>query len=603
VNAPVTKANLGEVYRGVYTPRSPTTVKDDPMPVPEAHPPNLSLSWPWTLLVLGLIVGSAGLRIAYLAHDCPLDLAPDEAHYWDWSRHLDWSYYSKGPLVAYLIRLSVEIGGPWSVQLTGNCALAVRLPAITCGSLLLLGLYVLILQVYGNARLAAGVVAVTLTMPVVAAGSLLMTIDAPFTCCWCWALVFGFQAMCRGSRWAWPVAGLVVGLGILAKYTMILWPVSAGLFLLTDSSRRRLLLRPGFWIMVFVAASCCAPILIWNLEHDWVGLRHVERLGGLDGTAPHIHWLGPLSYLGQQALLHLGFWFIVWLAAMISYRPWKRKWSEVSGQWPEKDIGPGFHASSHWPLTTSHFLWWFSAPMFVFFLVFSFKTGGGEPNWPVAAYISGLVLAAGWLATQLQSAIVWKRRLTFATLSIACGFALVVSLLVHNTASARPLLARISGPITTSHPLPLRRFDPTCRLRGWRELAAEVDRLQDQIAAEGTEPVLVTGGWSVPGELAFYCQGHPTVYSLGLALADRHSQYDLWRPNPILDPDCFRGRTMIFVGEISPALRQAFAEVEAPREVVFYDDDYPLARWTITICRGYRGFANPPDVYHYQPSF
>lgn len=39
------------------------------------------------------------------------NLAPDEAHYWAWSRRLDWSYYSKGPMVAYLIALSTQSGG------------------------------------------------------------------------------------------------------------------------------------------------------------------------------------------------------------------------------------------------------------------------------------------------------------------------------------------------------------------------------------------------------------------------------------------------------------------------------------------------------------
>jgi hypothetical protein len=117
-----------------------------------------------------------------------------------------------------------------------------------------------------------------------------------------------------------------------------------------------------------------------------------------------------------------------------------------------------------------------------------------------------------------------------------------------------------------------------------------VDCLRFRLQAEGTDPLIAAGGWSLPGELAFYCQGHPTVYSLGPALADRHSQYDLWRPNPILDPDCFHGRTMIFVGDISPTLRQAFAEVDALREVTFFDGEYPLARWTITVCRDFHGF-------------
>src|SRR5262245_24447064 len=105
-----------------------------------------------------LILAAAVLRLVYLACDCPLDLAPDEAHYWDWSRRLDWSYYSKGPLVAWLIRGSCELFGGWSVQLTGNEMLAVRLPAVVCGSLLLLALYVLTVQVYRSERLALAVV-------------------------------------------------------------------------------------------------------------------------------------------------------------------------------------------------------------------------------------------------------------------------------------------------------------------------------------------------------------------------------------------------------------------------------------------------------------
>ena len=42
----------------------------------------------------GVIAAVAAANVAYLFAGCPLDLAPDEAHYWDWSRRPDWSYYS-----------------------------------------------------------------------------------------------------------------------------------------------------------------------------------------------------------------------------------------------------------------------------------------------------------------------------------------------------------------------------------------------------------------------------------------------------------------------------------------------------------------------------
>ncbi|MEY4191655.1 MAG: hypothetical protein RIR17_2391, partial [Planctomycetota bacterium] len=51
-------------------------------------------------IAYALIIGSGLLHLLYLLYFCPLNLAPDEAHYWDWSRHLDWSYYSKGPMVS-----------------------------------------------------------------------------------------------------------------------------------------------------------------------------------------------------------------------------------------------------------------------------------------------------------------------------------------------------------------------------------------------------------------------------------------------------------------------------------------------------------------------
>ncbi len=88
-----------------------------------------SLGIPDGVLAGLLILVSVILSLAYVWLGCPLDLAPDEAHYWDWSRHLDWSYYSKGPLVAWLIRGSCELLGPLSVAVTGDSAAAVRFPA------------------------------------------------------------------------------------------------------------------------------------------------------------------------------------------------------------------------------------------------------------------------------------------------------------------------------------------------------------------------------------------------------------------------------------------------------------------------------------------
>jgi hypothetical protein len=527
-------------------------------------------AWRWHSLAAILIGGSAALHLIYLIHDCPLDLAPDEAHYWDWSRHLDWSYYSKGPLVAYLIRAGCLAVGRMSQALLGNEMLAVRLPAMLCGSLLLLSLYVLSLQVYGRPRLAVATLALALPLPVVTAGSSLMTIDAPYTCCWGWALVLGHRAVFRGSHWAWPATGLVVGLGILAKYTMVLWVPSLGLFLLLTPAYRRLIMRPGFWILAAVGASCCIPILIWNIQHDWVSLRHVGGQAGFEEGPRTVRWFGPLEFVGIQCGLLLGFWFLTWVAAMLRHAPWR-------------EADPGVR-----------YLWWMSAPMFCVFLLFSLKTSE-EPNWPITTYLSGLVLTSAWLSERLAAPQNrYGRWVLGGGLAAACVIGATLTVVLHHADWIQSLFLRISGPATVEQPLPLRRFDPTCRLRGWRTLALAVDRLRVELRARGEEPLLAAWSWTLPGELGFYCSEHPVVYSLGRALGDRHSQYDLWHPNPVTDPETFLGRTFIFVGDPQPMLRDAFERLDLPVTVTHCERGQPVARWAVTVCHGFRGFRNLP---------
>jgi hypothetical protein len=96
--------------------------------------------------------------------------------------------------------------------------------------------------------------------------------------------------------------------------------------------------------------------------------------------------------------------------------------------------------------------------------------------------------------------------------------------------------------------------------------------------------------WTTPGELAFYCRDHPETYSFGLALADRHSQYDLWRPNPVEDAQVFRGRTFIYIGERIPDMEAVFDSFELPISVIHRERGVPIAGWTIWVGHGFRGF-------------
>lgn len=534
------------------------------------------------LCALVFIAALTALRIGYLANDPPLELAQDEAHYWDWSRHLDWSYYSKGPLVAWLIRLSCAACG-------GDTLLAVRLPAVCCGALTLLGLYILTLRAYSRPWLAFAAVALSGALPLFHVGSLLMTIDAPYVCAWTWAVALGLELAVRqppaaldrrgevGGRpgaadGRWALLGLIVGLGILAKYTMVLFIPALGLHCLLSKDARGWFRRPGPYVMAAVAALCCTPILVWNMRNGWVTLRHVGGQAGLAaefGKEPtaSILWLGPLDYLGGQFALLLGFGFVIWCLAL------RRALKVARSQAGERE--PRSAAAERY-LTAM------SLVPFLVFLVFSLKTKI-QLNWPIAAYLAGLPLCVKWLADHWAALAGWKGRLFRGGVAFAmlAGFAL--SVLLHRTEWLYPALAPFADK------LPARRWDPTCRLRGWSRLAVEVERVRTKLRAEGVEPILAGAVWYLPGEIAFHLPDQPQVFCLGQLAGDRQSQYDFWPPHPAHDPKAFAGKTFIVVGWAPKQLWTHFDRIEPTTMVTHVVAGQAVASWPITVARGFRG--------------
>src|ERR1700727_2767252 len=100
------------------------------------------------LIFAGVLLFSFANQWRFLTHNCPIDLSGDEAQYWDWSRHLDLSYYSKGPLIAYLIRASCS--------LFGETAAAIRFPALVLGIGTSLCIYWITRKLFRSDRLALG---------------------------------------------------------------------------------------------------------------------------------------------------------------------------------------------------------------------------------------------------------------------------------------------------------------------------------------------------------------------------------------------------------------------------------------------------------------
>lgn len=228
-------------------------------------------------------------RVLYVLY-YPLDLTPEEAQYWDWSRKLDLSYYSKPPMVAYMNWLTRE--------LFGVSELAVRITPIVLSFFLSLLAYFFVRKVFDER--SAVVVA---TLPQLTVGfsinSLLMTTDAPFIFFWSVTLMVLFFAFEKNSTGLWLSAGLLAGLAFLSKYPAVFLLPCALLY--GFLFRREVLKSYKPYLSLIPAFLLSLPVLYWNYMHDFVSFKHVSTLASKSASLLNVDSF--LEFIGGQLLL------------------------------------------------------------------------------------------------------------------------------------------------------------------------------------------------------------------------------------------------------------------------------------------------------------
>lgn len=249
-----------------------------PAPAPLSAPARYVL-WGLGLLCLlrvGLLFGTY------------LDLYPDEAQYWLWSRELDFGYYSKPPMIAWLIHLSTLIGG--------NSEPFVRLfaPFLHLGSALLL---------WGAGRKlfdeTTGLIAAVIysLMPGVILSSAVISTDAALM--FFLALTLYFYAdflkadterpQIRTALWM----GLSFGGAFLSKYACVYFLIGAAAHALFVPEVRKLWSFKRIAVFIGAFLLLLSPNLYWNATHGFQTVSH---------TADNANWqlgslFNPLSLL------------------------------------------------------------------------------------------------------------------------------------------------------------------------------------------------------------------------------------------------------------------------------------------------------------------
>lgn len=500
-------------------------------------------------LFLFLLLGLLAFRLAYLFLNI-VDLSEDEAYYWDWSRHPALSYYSKGPMVAYLMGISTAIGG--------DNEFFVRLPAVILSTVNMLALWWLGLALFKSERTAFYCVLTFSCVPVFQAGAMLLTIDNPLFCFWTLSVLFLWKAAEGGPRWQWLLAGVFFGLGMMAKAVMIFLVPSLLLFLLLAPEMRRWLKSPWPWLAILIGLLFFLPQVYWNATHGNAMFRDFLHKGG-SGKGFELHFKDSAEFLGAQIgiISPLIMGALVWAIGRMA-----RRWKRERGS---RDL----------------FLLAMCLPVLVFYVLLSIKTSA-KANWMIVGYLTPLVGAVHELLTRYDGLEAGPARV----LRRWCVAGLLVGVVPAAIVFALPAVYAIGMSLPPG-------LDPTNRISCYHKLGERMAELREEYAEEG--PLFFAGNrYQLCGIMAFYVEDQPETYCLHKR-GPRNQYFFINDFGKVLGQNALIVTDGMDDDEIE-IFPKAFESVE-------FVEVYPIKRGDVTIRERYIWFARDFQGWTFKPPY
>jgi 4-amino-4-deoxy-L-arabinose transferase-like glycosyltransferase len=495
----------------------------------------------WALLVIGAMTF---VRIGYAQSFL---LVPDETNYWQWSRYLDWGYHDQTPMIGWAIHLFS--------RLLGHTELAVRLPSIVStaiGSTYL----VLIANRWFSPGIALQTALLTQSIFIFNVGGILATADGLLGAAWAAAAYHTARGF-EDHQWRqWSMGGLWFGMGMLSKYTMVLFlPFVLFFGLVTPIGRRRMgTIRP--YVGCAIGLVMFAPVVAWNAANNWNSVRHVAYLGGANEPFA-LHW----KFLGEHLAAQVGLLTPMVFGLVCASWIWvMRRWRKLP----------------HWIYA---FLFLTSFPIFGGFTLLSLHTRV-YGNWPCFGYLTASVLAAAIWSYFTQDSgsghgntrVVWRW-------CVGSSYALTILVFTH-----------VIWPIL---PIPLNLDRTVSETLGWDTLGLEAARTRDAMPRV-TQTFLFGLNYQTASELAFYAPGNP--YTVSINRWNRPNVYDYWWTDAEL-----LGKDAVGVlgdGSSQERLLQIFQRVESPQRLQVFarprwgnreNSQVPVKTWYIYRCFDFQG--------------
>jgi 4-amino-4-deoxy-L-arabinose transferase-like glycosyltransferase len=392
---------------------------------------------------IALIAFVTVLRVIVLVAS-PLQLHPDEAQYWWWSHSPDWGYFSKPPLMAWIIHIATMLFGDseWAVRIASPV-----LHGVTAFVICAIGR-----RVY-DPRTGCFAALAYLTAPGVSYSAWLMSTDVPLLLCWALALYAFLRAMQEpGCRWT-ILCGVAVGVGLLAKYAMLYFFLGLATAAVAVVRERKAVFALRAALILPIAALVAAPNIWWNAIHGFPSILHAVHNAGwaharYSAACLLAFLLGQFGVFGP--LLMAGF-----LAAVFRILRDRRR--------SEDEI----------------ILAAVSVPPVVLMLLQAFLVSANA-NWAAPAYVGASPLA-------VRELLRWARGRALGASFAIDGVAMVLLW----AALIRPELADAAG-----------LGNAFKREEGWRALAAEVRKAATRVGYDA----VAADNRSVIAELLYYAR-------------------------------------------------------------------------------------------------
>ncbi len=472
------------------------------------------------LWIAGLMFAS---RVVFAAL---VDLLPEEAYYWNYSRHLDIGYLDHPPLSAWLIWLSTSV--------FGHSEFAVRLPALLMWIVFAVFMFRLSHEILGR-KAAFGCLILVSVLPIYWSVGIIMTPDAVLYALWAVTLFYARRAIVASDRRAWVGVGVGIGLGLLAKYTMALLGASILAFLLFDHRARRSLLTPKPYLATLMAVAIFSPVLIWNYQHDWASFAFQGSRRWATPSTTFIHIL-----IGSALILltPLGLWdAIKTLVHHIKARTATVGWTTDTG----RDILFALIACG--------------LPLSVF--VIHSLVNQTKLNWTGPVWLAILPWVADAMVVQPANVGVWLSghlrkvwRVTIAALVMFYPLGLIWI-----------LIGAPGQPAKLWYKLPI----------AWDEFGEAVEQVETRVADETGQRPLIAGmdNYWIASEGSFYDESpsdQRTEFTGRNVIGRTAVMWGRW-----FDPDSLDKRTVILMGFLTsdvtqPAVARSFADLGPVRE-------------------------------------